>query len=473
MPKSLAGIRVFRSVPIRCLCAHAVYPLLIIIMFGFLAMQAGAQPAETTPEKAIVVDPEAKDPQIANRLQRILESTNWFKQPRASVRDGVVTLEGKTATIEHQRWAGELAEKTEGAVAVINRIDIEADVNSTFGRAQDEFRRLASQIIQSWPILLLAGVILAASALIAKLVALLSRRFFAPRIASPLLLSVVARAFSIPIFLLGVYFVLQAAGLTGLALTVLGGTGLAGVIVGFAFRDIAENFLASVLLSMRNPFQSGDLIEVAGQTGVVQSMNTRSSVLLTLDGNHVQIPNATVYKSTIRNFSSTPNRRADFTIGIGYDSSTAKAQLVIAEVLKSHPAVLPTPEPLVLVNDLGAATVNLKILYWFDSKTFAPDKINSALLRLAKNALLQSHIELPDAAREVVFPKGVPIRRQQSTDASTSPAAAENTIATPVEEASASTMGEGGLTSDSEAAAERAKGSANTAENLLKPATTH
>ena len=273
------------------------------------------------------------------------------------------------------------------------------------GELQDEFRRLASQIIQSWPILLLAGVIFAVSALIAKLVALLSRRFFASRIASPLLLSVVARAFSIPIFLLGVYFVLQAAGLTSLALTVLGGTGLAGVIVGFAFRDIAENFLASVLLSMRNPFQSGDLIEVAGHTGVVQSMNTRSSVLLTLDGNHVQIPNATVYKSTIRNFSSTPNRRADFTIGIGYNSSTAKAQLVIAEVLKHHPAVLPTPEPLVLVNDLGAATVNLKILYWFDSKTFAPDKINSALLRLRRMRCCKTTSSCPMQLARWCFPR--------------------------------------------------------------------
>ena len=112
---------------------------------------------------------------------------------------------------------------------------------------------------------------------------------------------------------------------------------------------------------MRNPFQSGDLIEVAGHTGVVQSMNTRSSVLLTLDGNHVQIPNATVYKSTIRNYSSSPSRRAEFIVGIGYDSSTAKAQSVIARVLRQHPAVLGDPEPLVLVNDLGAATVNLKI----------------------------------------------------------------------------------------------------------------
>ena len=221
------------------------------------------------------------------------------------------------------------------------------------------------------------------------------------------------RAFSVPIFLLGLYFVLQAAGLTRLALTILGGTGLAGIIVGFAFRDIAENFLASILLSVRNPFRTGDLIEVAGHTGIVQNLNTRSSVLLTLDGNHVQIPNATVYKSTITNYSSMPSRRAEFTVGIGYDSSTAKAQNIIAEILRAHPAVLDEPEPLVLVDALGDATVNLRIYYWFDSATFAPNKINSALLRLSKNALLEGGIELPDPAREVVFPKGVPLTRTQ------------------------------------------------------------
>ena len=204
------------------------------------------------------------------------------------------------------------------------------------------------------------GVILIVTWLIAKLASLLARHVFSRRVASPLLLTVVARAFSIPVFLLGVYFILQVAGLTRLALTVLGGTGLAGIIIGFAFRDIAENFLASLLLSVRNPFRGGDLVEVAGHTGIVQNLNTRSTILLTLDGSHVQIPNATVYKSTIENFSSNPTRRANFTVGIGYESSASKAQKLITEVLREHPAVLDAPEPLVLVEELGAATVNLR-----------------------------------------------------------------------------------------------------------------
>jgi len=212
-----------------------------------------------------------------------------------------------------------------------------------------------------------------------------------------LLLSVVVQALSIPIILLGVYFVLQVAGLTRLAVTVLGGTGLFGIVVGFAFRDIAENFLSSILLSVRNPFRTGDLIEVDGHVGIVENLNIRSTVLRTLDGNYVQIPNANVYKSTIKNYSSSERRRADFVVGIGYESPTTKAQTLIANVLRQHPAVLETPEPLVLVEELGAATVNLRVFYWFASAVYSPAKINSALLRLSKDALLKGGIELPDS----------------------------------------------------------------------------
>src|SRR5690606_37970753 len=135
---------------------------------------------------------------------------------------------------------------------------------------------------------------------------------------------------------LGLYLVLKVSGLTRLAVTVLGGTGLMGLVLGFAFRDIAENFLASILISMQNPFASGDLIEVAGHTGFVQSVNTRSTLLITLEGNHVQIPNATIYKETITNFTAIPNARFDFLVGIGYDDSLTLAQSVALQVLLDH-----------------------------------------------------------------------------------------------------------------------------------------
>ena len=418
--------------------------------------------------KPVQVEPAADDTAIASRIQRILQSTNWFQNPRVSVREGVVFLDGKTKAQVHWRWASTLAQNTQGTVAVVNRIEVEADFGSTFGSAGDEFVKTYRQALRVWPWVLIAVVILLVTWLLARFVAHLARRFFANRISSALLLGVVVRLFSIPVFLLGFYFVLQVAGLTRLALTVLGGTGLLGIIVGFAFRDIAENFLASILLSVRNPFGTSDLIEVDGNIGIVQNLNIRSTVLLTLDGSYVQIPNAIVFKSTIKNYSSAASRRANFSVGISYDLSTTKAQALIANVLKQHPAVLNVPESLVLVEELGMATVNLRIYYWFLSATYSPIKINSALLRLTKDALLGAGIELPDAAREVVFPKGVPIIRE---------ADARNSIESPRmevhppggDEGLSATVGEGNLGSEATEVSEQSRGQAPEArENLLK-----
>lgn len=437
-----------------------------VLLLTPLPSATAQEPPPQDAQEPVEVVPAAEDSEIAGRVERILKSTSWFVDPAVTVRDGVVTLDGTAETRERRDWAGALAEKTEGTVAVVNRIEVEADVETTFGRAGEELARLYRKMVQSWPLVALSIVILLVTWVLARGVAALARWLLASRIEAPLLLSVVVRAFSIPIFLLGLYFVLQAAGLTRLALTVLGGTGLAGIIVGFAFRDIAENFLASILLSVRNPFRAGDLIEVAGHVGIVQNLNTRSSVLLTLDGNHVQIPNATVYKSTIKNYSSIPSRRAEFTVGIGYDSSTATAQSLIAKILHEHPAVLGEPEPLVLVKELGAATVDLQIYYWFDSATYAPDKINSALLRLAKNALMEGGIELPDTAREVVFPKGVPIVQTQAAPA---PRPAAKTAAALSGETSAVTPSEGRLSNEAPEVSERSKGCVPEAEeNFLK-----
>lgn len=450
---------------IRCLRAAGVALLLIAGAAPALAQDA----APAVPPQPVKVVPEASDAKIEERLQRILTSTGWFEATRVSVQDGVVFLDGTTRTQEHRAWAGTLAENTQGTVAVVNRIEANADVRSTLSRAGEEFTSFYRQVVRAWPLVVLAVLIILATWLVARLVALAVRRVFAGRM-SPLLLSVMARAFAIPVFLLGIYFVLQFSGLTRLAITVLGGTGLLGIIIGFGLRDIAENFLASILLSVRNPFRSGDLIDVGGHTGIVQNLNVRSTVLLTLDGNQVQIPNSTVYKSIIKNYSSIPSRRAEFTVGIGYDSSAAKAQVVIAEVLREHPAVLETPEPLVLVEELGAATVNLRIYYWFDSAAYSPNKINSALLRQTKNALLKGGIELPDSAREVIFPKGVPII--QMTDTADAPREVESAAgaARVADEMSDTTPSEGALSNEmAELREQQSEGNLPEAEeNLLK-----
>jgi small-conductance mechanosensitive channel len=169
---------------------------------------------------------------------------------------------------------------------------------------------------------------------------------------------------------------------------------------------------------------------------------------MTLEGNHVQIPNATIYKQTIVNFTANPLARYDFTVGIGYDDSIAQAQAVALQVLREHPAVLGDPEPLVLVESLGAATVILRIYFWVDIGRYSHLKVRSAVIRLTKRAFLQAGITMPDEAREVVFPRGVPVQMVPAGEPAPAPAAAAPAVESKDMAESVANTAEGELTSE-------------------------
>ncbi len=350
----------------------------------------------------------SSDEDIDRRLTGILEATGWFSEISVKVEEGVVFLDGRTSLAEHRNWAGALANKTSDVVAVVNRLEVKERSVWNFSPALNEVKYIWDAAQQNLPRFGLGLAILLLTGILAKLVSSTVRKILARRL-KPLLRDVAARILGIFIFLIGCYFVLQVAGLSGLAATVLGGTGLIGLVAGIAFRDILENYLASILISLRNPFRIGDLVEISGHTGMVLKVTTRGTVLMNLDGNHVQIPNATVYKSIIRNYTANPNRRFSFDLGIGFDSDPALAQRVALDILARHPAVLTDPEPQVLVDKVGAATLNLAIYYWFNGTIYDGLKVKSSLIRLVVHAYMTHGISMPDEAREVIFPKGVAV----------------------------------------------------------------
>lgn len=372
-----------------------------------LAAQDSSDEVATAPNEQVELTPVAGDQTIADRIGRILDATSWFQNLTITVDEGVVFLSGTTQTEERATWARDLAAKTDGVFAVVNRINVDERVEWSLDPALSELERLAEQAIAVLPLVLLAVLILPLAWFLSKLLSRLALWGLTGRVRSPFLRRVVARAVAFPVFLLGLYVVLQVAGLTQLAISVVGGAGVLGIVIGFAFRDIAENFLASLILSMRRPFQRDDFIEVAGIMGTVKSMNSRSTLITSVEGNEIHVPNATIFKNIIENYSSSPNRREHFDVGIGYDARIVDAQSVILDALNAHPAVLSTPEPMVLVDALGAATVNIRTYFWFDGHQISAIKLKSALLRSVKSALTNHGISMPDEAREVIFPEGV------------------------------------------------------------------
>jgi small conductance mechanosensitive channel len=413
----------------------------------------------------VEVQPIAKDDQIRQRIADILKATSWFSEPKVTVQEGIVFLKGTTENDESKQWAGDLAKNTEGVVAVVNQIAVAPTTVWDFDPTFQVLNDLARGFVRLLPLIVVAVVVIAISWIFARLTVYILRRRLRARSLSPLLREVMARAGGMLVMLAGLYLVLRIAGLTQLAFTVVGGTGLIGLALGIAFRDITENFLASLLLSLQQPFREGDLVEVANVTGYVQRLTSRTTVLMTLDGNQVQVPNSTVFKSTIRNFTSNPNRRDDFIVGIGYDDSIPFAQEVALKVLADHPAVLNEPEPLVLVEHLGSSTVNLRVYFWLDGGRHSWVKVKSSVIRLIKRAFQDSGISLPDEAREVTFPHGVPVRMIENEGAAkpADPALVKPTA----EPETVATTAEAGLQSEAEEIKEQARRSWTPGENLL------
>lgn len=154
---------------------------------------------------------------------------------------------------------------------------------------------------------------------------------------------------------------------------------------------------------------------IDGIEGIVQRLTVRATVLMSLDGNHVQIPNATVYKSPIVNFTSNPNRRIDFVVGIGYGDSIARAQDIALRVIAEHPAVLRDPEPWVLVESLGSSAVQLRVYVWLDATRHSWLKVRSSVIRLVMRAFGEPAVSMPDEAREVIFPQPLRVQLEERT----------------------------------------------------------
>lgn len=425
----------------------------------------------STAATKVDVRPGVRDDEILARLQSVFKATGRFQGTHVEVTDGVVFLAGNVENDELKNWATDLAQNTQDVVAVLNRMEVMDPSIWDFSPAWRGLTTLWRDVVRSIPFIAFGLLVLIVAAAVGAVTTRAFKAFLHTRIRASLLRNVISRTAGAIAFLVGVYIVLRISGLTQLALTIVGGTGLIGLAVGIAFRDITENFLASIFLSMQSPFATGDLVEVDGVLGYVQQLNVRTTILMTLNGNIVQIPNANVYKTNICNFTTNANRREVFDIGIGYDDSIAQAQEIALRVMQEHPAVLNDPEPSVLVESLQASTVNLRVYFWLNGTEHSWLKVRSAVIRLVKIAFQKHNISMPDDAREVVFPQGVPVTLRRVDRVEDDPKRYADGVsrASEINQDDISTKAEGGLSSEAgiiKAQARQAK-PLNDDENLL------
>lgn len=364
---------------------------------------AAAPPAPSQTKKAgeeqavagagvITVESKARSAEVRRLLENLLPKYPGVRSVEVEVEHGIVTLSGVVQDGDVRDQVTDFARRVEGVRLVLNKMQTDDRIMNGWQHAAKALGEAGDLVRRKWLLAIMAVAAFLAAAALGRKINEYSERLLAPFLDNALLRSVVGSMLGGMVLLGGVLIALSVLNLTHIVLSILGLAGLAGLAVGLAFRDIVENFIASVLLGVRRPFQIGDYIQVAGFAGVVKSLNSRATVLVTLEGNQVRIPNATVFKESVVNSSVAQSTRATFDVVVPYDVSTAAAQDAVDRALGGHDGILEEPAPRTLVESLEPDGLRLRAYFWTPSRGVDGFKVMSDAKLRAKVELQRSGI---------------------------------------------------------------------------------
>jgi small conductance mechanosensitive channel len=180
--------------------------------------------------------------------------------------------------------------------------------------------------------------------------------------------------------------------------------GLSSVAIGFAFRDILQNFLAGILLLLTQPFRIGDQIVVGTFEGTVEEIETRATFLRTYDGRRIVIPNSKLFTESVTVNTANDARRMQYDISIGNSDNIATAKRIMLETVRATPDVLDDPPPDAIVVELAESAVNIRIRWWVHPpRQMELLTVQDQVLERVKDALTAEGIDLPYPTRQILF----------------------------------------------------------------------
>ncbi|PYT01739.1 MAG: mechanosensitive ion channel protein MscS [Acidobacteria bacterium] len=190
------------------------------------------------------------------------------------------------------------------------------------------------------------------------------------------------------------------------------GLGITSVAVGFAFKDVLQNFFAGILILWRKPFLVGDELKFKEYEGTVEEITVRSTRLRTFDGERAVIPNGDIYANAVLVKTAFDSRRVKFIVGIGYPDDIEKGRQTIGRVLESIRGVQTDPGPWIYVSELAPSSVNFTVYFWVQSEQANVLRVSDQVATGIKYALDKARIEMP-------YPHNVVILQNAETDVST------------------------------------------------------
>jgi len=276
-----------------------------------------------------------QDQLIEEKLNARLARVESLGKVEVEVTAGLVTLSGLVDDQPDRALAAQLAGKLENVVAVNNRLQIDTALDRRLAPVLVDGLMRLKRLVMTLPLLLVAAVIIFVADWLGRLI----RRWQWPyrNFRNPFLADLLRQALRLALLGAGILVALNLLGATALVSAVLGAAGIVGLALGFAFKDLVENYIAGILLSLRQPFAPHDHVVIEGHEGRVAALTSRATSLITLDGNHLRLPNALVFKSVILNYSRNPVRQLNFDIEIPMAEDIANTQQLILAALGNTP----------------------------------------------------------------------------------------------------------------------------------------
>jgi len=279
------------------------------------------------------------------------------------------------------------------------------ELNSFMEEIKISFIKSWNHFIEQFPNVLASITILLIGIILSKFLSKLFKKAISRKADDPLMVNFLTKTVKIGLILIVIMFALKVAGLGGIATSILATAGASAIIIGFAFKDIGENFISGIILTFKRPFRINDTVSIEDIFGIVKSMEFRYTKLKTFDGRDVYIPNSDIIKKAVFNYTEDGYFRLDFTVGIAYEENTESAKKIIFETLRNLENVFEdnTHETFVIVDELGVNTVNLKVYFWVETMEYRKMaiQIKGDVISEVKNKLIGHNINMPANINEL------------------------------------------------------------------------
>ncbi|GGG10647.1 mechanosensitive ion channel family protein [Pontibacter amylolyticus] len=208
----------------------------------------------------------------------------------------------------------------------------------------------------------------------------------------------------IALLAVGFFFVLSVLQLDKVVISLLAGVGIIGLALGFAFQDIAANFISGIIIAVQKPFGVGDMIETNDYFGVIERVSLRTLDIRQPSGELVKLPNKMVFENPVTNFSSSGTRRLDLDVGVSYGEDLEKVQQIAIEALQDVKNRVKTRDIEVMYDAFGDSSINFKVRFWISYSRqidFVSAK-SDAIIKI-KKAFDANNIMIPFPIRTLDF----------------------------------------------------------------------